>query len=101
MIDEISSKMKDDNRINKKCELFKLLGDPTRMKIILALESHELCVCELTEILGINQSNVSQQLRHLRNSDVVKFRKINKHVFYSINDEKIIKIIKDGEEYGS
>lgn len=101
LLEEISSKMKDDNIIQKICDLFKILGDPNRVRIILALGYHELCVCELSLLLDMSQSNVSHQLRHLRNSNIVKFRKKNKHIFYSLNDEEIINIINKGEEYGS
>ncbi len=101
LLDEISSKMKDNDSIQKTCNLFKILGDPNRMRIILALGYHELCVCELSLLLDMSQSNVSHQLRHLRNSNIVKFRKKNKHIFYSLNDEEIIKLINKGEEYGS
>lgn len=99
MIEEISSKIKDDDLIQRTCNLFKLIGDPNRMRIIIALGYRELCVCELSRLLDMTQSNVSHQLRHLRNSNIVKFRKRNKHIFYSLNDEEILEIIKKGEEY--
>ncbi len=101
LIDEISQNMKDDDIIQKTCDLFKILSDPNRIKIILALDIHELCVCELSQLLDMSQSSVSHQLRHLRNSNIVKFRKENKHIFYSLNDENIINILKEGEEYGA
>lgn len=101
LIYEIAHKMKDDDLIQKTCDLFKILSDPNRIKIILALKQHELCVCELSLLLDMSQSSVSHQLRHLRNSNIVKFRKENKQIFYSLADEKILNILKEGEEYGS
>ena len=100
LIDEISHEMKDDDIIQKTCDLFKILGDANRVKIILALQYSELCVCELSILLDMSQSSVSHQLRHLRNADIVKFRKENKQIFYSLADEKIISILQKGEEYG-
>nr|WP_303334426.1 metalloregulator ArsR/SmtB family transcription factor [Methanobrevibacter sp.] len=91
--------MKNDDLIQKTCDLFKILGDPNRIKIILALKYGELCVCELSLLLDMSQSSVSHQLRHLRNANIVKFRKENKQIFYKLIDDKILEIIKEGEEY--
>ena len=101
LIDEISHKMKEDDTIQKTCSLFKLLGDTNRVKIILALQYNELCVCELSLLLDMSQSSVSHQLRHLRNADIVKFRKENKQIFYSLANEDIIEILEKGEKYGN
>lgn len=101
LIDEISHKMIENDVIQKTCDLFKILSDVNRVKIVLALQYGELCVCELSLLLDMSQSSVSHQLRHLRNSNVVKFRKENKQIFYSLYDEKILKIIKEGKEYES
>lgn len=101
LVDEISHKMKDDDTVQKTCDLFKILGDANRIKIILALQYNELCVCELSLLLDMSQSSVSHQLRHLRNANIVKFRKENKQIFYSLIDEDILNILKEGEEYGN
>ncbi len=101
LVDEISHKMKDDDTVQKTCDLFKILGDANRIKIILALQYSELCVCELSLLLDMSQSSVSHQLRHLRNANIVKFRKENKQIFYSLIDEDILNILKEGEEYGN
>ncbi len=80
---------------------FKILGDANRVKIILALQYGELCVCELSLLLDMSQSSISHQLRHLRNSNIVKFRKENKQIFYSLIDEEILNILEEGEEYAN
>ena len=72
-----------------------------RVKIILALQYGELCVCELSLLLDMSQSSISHQLRHLRNSNIVKFRKENKQIFYSLIDEEILNILEEGEEYAN
>lgn len=101
IVDDIAHKMKDDDIVLKTCNLFKILGDTNRVKIILALQYDELCVCELSLLLDMSQSSISHQLRHLRNSNIVKFRKENKQIFYSLIDEEILNILKEGEEYAN
>lgn len=101
LIDEISHKMMDDVTVQKICDLFKILGDSNRVRIILALQYDELCVCELSLLLDMSQSSVSHQLRHLRNADIVKFRKENKQIFYSLINEDILEILRKGEKYGA
>ncbi len=70
-------------------ELFKALGDLTRIKILHALTFNELCVCEIAELVGMTQSAVSHQLRILRMARLVKFRKSGKRAFYMLDDEHV------------
>lgn len=72
---------------------FKTLGDPTRLRIILALEQTELCVCDLCEVLGMTKSAISHQLNTLRGQRLVKYRREGKIVFYSLADEHVGQII--------
>ena len=69
------------------------------MKIIFALFSNEMCVCDIAELLGMTQSAISHQLRVLKNARLVKFRKEGKTVFYSLDDEHISEILKCGLEH--
>ncbi|WP_248928878.1 ArsR/SmtB family transcription factor [Paenibacillus hamazuiensis] len=73
-------------------DVFKALGDPTRVKIIYTLLKKELCVHDLTVVLNMGQSAISHQLRYLRNLRIVKRRKEGKTVFYSLDDEHIEQI---------
>lgn len=75
------------------CNLFKLLGDPSRMKIILALTEGELCVYHIVEAVGGNQSAVSHQLRVLKDNRLVKSRRDGKNIVYSFYDEHVSRII--------
>ena len=77
-------------------EIFKTLGDPTRLRILQALSQEELCVCDLVEVLEMTQSAVSHQLRVLRDQRLVKYRKEGKMVFYSLDDEHIINLFAQG-----
>lgn len=99
LLEKISREMKNDDLIQKTCDLFKVLSEPNRIKIILALQYDELCVCELSTLLNMSQTSVSHQLRQLRNHNIVKSRKINKHRFYTLVDEEIINVLKGGDEY--
>jgi DNA-binding transcriptional ArsR family regulator len=80
-------------------EIFKLLGDQTRIKIIFALSRCDLCVCDIAETIGMTQSAVSHQLRLMRNMKLVKFRKDGKSVFYSLDDDHILELFNQGMEH--
>ena len=80
-------------------ELFKVFGDSTRIKILYALFEAELCVCDISKLLGLTQSAVSHQLRVLKNSRLVKFRKDGKTVFYSLDDDHVRRMIAQGMEH--
>lgn len=80
-------------------QLFKLLGDQSRIEILNALNSSELCVGDISTILKMNQSAVSHHLKVLREARIIKSRKNRKNVFYSLNNLHISRIIKIGSEY--
>ena len=77
-------------------EMFKLFSDETRLRIICSLLNTELCVCDLCELLNLNQSAVSHQLQLLRGSKLVKYRKEGRTVFYSLDDEHIKTVLEQG-----
>ena len=80
-------------------ELFKIFGDSTRIKILNLLLEEELCVCDIANIVGTTQSAISHQLRLLKQSKLVKFRRDGKTIFYSLDDEHIEQIVKKGSEH--
>ncbi|WP_010268694.1 ArsR/SmtB family transcription factor [Paenibacillus senegalensis] len=82
----------DESDAVELADFFKALGDPTRVKMIHALQKSEMCVHDLTEVLKMNQSAVSHQLRFLRNTRIVKRRKVGRTVFYSLDDNHIEQI---------
>ncbi|MGN1362994.1 MAG: ArsR/SmtB family transcription factor [Methanobrevibacter sp.] len=98
VIEEVSKEMLDNETYERTASLFKLLGDYNRLRIINALKINELCVCELSILLDMSQSSISHQLRILRHHNIVKSRKENKKVFYSLNDNNIFKLIQKGIE---
>ena len=80
-------------------ETFKALSDPTRVRIISALSHTELCVCDLAATLGMSQSATSHQLRTLRQLRLVKNRKEGRQVYYSLDDEHIYSLFKQGLDH--
>ncbi len=80
-------------------ELFKIFGDSTRVKILYALLEGELCVCDLASLMEVSQSAVSHQLRVLKSSKLVKFRREGKTVYYSLADEHVTRILNQGMEH--
>lgn len=75
-------------------KIFSLLGEPNRMKIVLALMEGELCVYHICEITGGKQSATSQHLRKLKDGNIVKCRKEANQVLYSLSDEHVVTIVK-------
>jgi len=88
--------MKSEQSMIALAEMFKVLGDPTRIKLVIALSTSELCVCDLANLLGASQSAVSHSLRALRQMKLVKHRKEGKVVYYSLDDHHISHLIEDG-----
>ena len=80
-------------------ELFKAFGDQNRIKILFALFHHELCVQDIADKLNMTQSNVSHQLKILKNIKLVKFRKDGKTIYYSLDDDHVEKIFEQGSEH--
>lgn len=91
--------MPEDGIIYDLAEFFKVFADSTRMKIIYALLEQELCVCDIANIVQTTQSAISHQLRVLKQSKLVKYRKEGKVVYYSLDDEHIAQIVKKGRDH--
>lgn len=79
--------------------LFKVLGDNTRMRIITSLAQEELCVCDLAVVLNMTKSAVSHQLKKLKDERQVKSRKEGKNVYYSLDDNHIVDIVRKALEH--
>ena len=92
-VPKVQRKLPRDEEIYELSDFFKVLGDSTRIKILLALFSSEICVQCLAEVLDMNPSAVSHQLRILKQSRLVKFRKEGKFKFYSLDDEHVYQLI--------
>ena len=80
----VNETMPDETELDALAELFKVFGDPTRIRILFVLFEAEVCVCDLARALNMTQSAVSHQLRILKQSRLVKNRREGKSVFYSL-----------------
>lgn len=99
-IHRVQEKLPQDEVLYDLAELFKIFGDSTRVKILYALlEAEELCVCDIASLMDVTQSAVSHQLRVLKNSKLVKFRKEGKTVYYSLGDDHVCRILSQGMEH--
>ncbi|MDZ7268927.1 MAG: metalloregulator ArsR/SmtB family transcription factor [candidate division KSB1 bacterium] len=93
-VQKAAAKIAGHHRITRLAEIFKVLSDPMRLKIILALQRTELCVCDLASLLGVTRPAVSHHLRFLRAVRLVKYRRAGKMAYYSLDDEHIERLIK-------
>ncbi len=98
-IQKVREQVLPPETIDLVAEIFKAMGDPTRIRIIHALSVSEMCVCDLAAVLEMSQSAVSHQLRVLRNLRLVKNRKDGKVVYYSLDDDHIIRLFAQGLEH--
>ena len=80
-------------------DFFKIFGDSTRMSILFAIDGDPLCVCDIAALLGMTKSAVSHQLKILRQSDLVKYRKSGKNVLYTLADDHVRDIIEKALEH--
>ena len=99
IVEKVMKQMPEEEILYDLAELFKIFGDSTRIKILYALLRSELCVCDIADLLGLTQSAISHQLRVLRSSKLVKFRRDGKTLYYSLADEHVCRIISQGMEH--
>lgn len=95
-IARIRAAMQSEGVIHRLVETFKALGDPTRARIVFALSRDELRVGDLASLLDVTPSAVSHQLRVLRNMNLVRYRRQGKMAYYSLDDEHIENLFKEG-----
>ena len=99
VVERVKERIPDETEFAELSEFFKILGNPTRLKIISLLCLEDLCVCDICEALDLNQTTVSNQLRILRANNVVKYQKEGKMARYSLADLHIEMIYKVGLEH--
>jgi ArsR family transcriptional regulator, lead/cadmium/zinc/bismuth-responsive transcriptional repressor len=80
-------------------DTFRILGDPTRVRILDALSAGELCVCDIASLAGISESAASHQLRLLRGTRLVKSRRAGRLVFYALDDQHIIELLRQAHTH--
>ena len=99
IVKRVLEQQPDDEILYDLAELFKVFGDSTRIKILYSMFENELCVNDIARLLNLSQSSVSHQLRILKTSKLVKFRREGKSIYYSLDDEHVRSIISMGMEH--
>ena len=99
IIRKVNASMPDEEVLYDLAELFKIFGDSTRIKILYVLFESEMCVCDIAQLLNMTQSAISHQLRALKQSKLVKYRREGKTVFYSLADSHVRTILDQGLEH--
>lgn len=99
IVDKVNREMPDEEILYDLAELFKIFGDSTRIKILYVLFESEMCVCDIALLLNMTQSAISHQLRALKQSKLVKYRREGKTVFYSLADGHVRTILGQGMEH--
>ena len=99
VVKAVNEKMPDEDELCDLAEIFKVFGDSTRIKILYVLFEAEMCVCDIAQLLNMNQSAISHQLRILKQNRLVKSRREGKAVFYSLADGHVRTIINQGLEH--
>ena len=95
----VRGEMPSDETLCDLADLYKVFGDTTRVKILYSLFESELCVMEIAELLGMNQSAISHQLQILRRQKLVGTKRDGKTVIYFLADDHVAKILNNGMEH--
>jgi len=99
IIAAVREKMPPDDDFLRLSDLYKMFSDPTRTRILWALGSSELCVCDLADLLGMTKSAISHQLKSLRLGNLVKYERRGKNLVYSLADDHVKTIFSMGMEH--
>lgn len=99
VVQSVRGMLPDEDELYDLAELFKIFGDSTRIRILYVLFESEVCVCDLAEMLHMNQSAISHQLKILKQAKLVTGRREGKSVIYSLADEHVRTIIDQGREH--
>lgn len=99
IVARVAASMPEDRNLGELAGFFKIFGDKTRIRILRALSAEEMCVCDLSCLLGMKQSAVSQQLRILKQARLVRYRRDGKVIYYSLDDAHIRRVLELGMEH--
>lgn len=98
-VEQAIKNIPDSVTLQSICDIFKALSEPNRLKIVTALATCELCVCDLAAVSGSSESAVSHQLRILRNLKIVRYRREGKIVFYRLDDDHVKSLISQSIQH--
>ena len=95
----VSSRLLGAATVDAIADVFRLLGDPTRVRLVDALTHGERCVCDLAALVGLSESAVSHQLRLLRTAHLVRVRRAGRQAFYSLDDHHVVGLVHDTRKH--
>lgn len=98
-LSDVQARLLGGRSVDLIADVFKLLGDPTRVRIVDALTHGERCVCDLASLVGLSESAVSHQLRLLRSSRLVRVRRAGRMAFYSLDDHHVVGLLHDTRKH--
>ena len=99
VVETVKKQMLKSSEFDAVTKFFKTIGDSTRVRIMWALYNHEMCVCDLANLLSMTKSAISHQLRELRLSNLVTCKRVGKTVFYSLSDDHVTSSIHNALEH--
>jgi len=99
LLDRLRTKLLTGPSLESVAEVFKLLGDPTRVRLLDALSHGERCVCDLATLVEMSESAVSHQLRLLRTARLVRVRRVGRLAFYNLDDHHVIGLLHDTRKH--
>jgi DNA-binding transcriptional ArsR family regulator len=98
-LDAVRARLLSSASVGQIAETFKLLGDPTRVKLVDILSHGERCVCDLASLAGLSESAVSHQLRLLRAARLVRVRRAGRMAYYSLDDHHVVGLLHDTRKH--
>lgn len=99
LLNKVKYELPTDDFLIELADLYKIFSDSTRIKIMFALFEEEMCVCAIAELLGMNQSAISHQLKTLKDANLVANRREGKTIYYHLSDDHVRSIIGQGFEH--
>jgi len=98
-VEAVRARQASGEDVGALADVFQMLASPTRLRIVEALAARELCVCDLSEAVGVSPSAVSHHLRHLRQMRLVRYRKEGRMAYYRLDDEHVTTLFRTGMEH--
>jgi len=95
-VEQARRKIASKKDIERLASIYKILGDPSRLKIVMALRNVEMCVCDLAAFLGLTESAISHQLRRFKDLALVKSRREGQVIYYSLDDAHVAELLNVG-----
>ena len=99
VLEAVRARLLSGPSVGQIAETFKLLGDPTRVRLVDILSHGERCVCDLASLAGLSESAVSHQLRLLRSARLVRVRRTGRMAYYSLDDHHVVGLLHDTRKH--